>query len=212
MAYRFRAWAKTPSPGRMTLFPASPSGAETFWGVVKESLFFPSLFAGEKALWAIAWIFHVTLAFIIIGHVRVFVDFPKLWAALNIDADRMSAVLGGAAGVIIMIAAVLLLVRRVVTRRVREISNFSDFFALLLLAAIVLTGNMMRFGEHFDLNITREYFAQLFTFSLGELTAPQNTVFLVHFLLVQLLLICIPFSKILHFGGVFFTQTIIKRT
>ena len=85
--------------------------------------------------------------------------------------------------------------------------------ALLLIGAIIITGNMMRFGaEHFDLALTREYFASLATFSgvTGE-QALQNPVFMVHMGMAFLLIMCIPFSKILHFGGIFFTHQLIRK-
>ncbi len=210
MIYRFRIWTKGPSPS-MTLFPAPAKDSNKLLSLFKESFFFPGLFKGDKYLWIISWVFHATLAMIIIGHIRVFTDFPALWAALGINADTMSAVSGGIAGVIILITAILLLVRRFTTQRVREISDFSDFFALLLVIAILITGNVMRFGEHFDLEITRTYFSQLFSFSFIGMTLPQNGMFTFHFFLVQLLLMYIPFSKILHFGGIFFTHAAIQK-
>ena len=212
MGYRFYIWAKTPQPGRLTLFPAPKRGSATFFNVLKESFLFPSLFKGDKTLWTFAWIFHATLAMIIIGHVRVFTDFPALWAALGINADTMSAVSGGTAGVIIMVMGLLLLFRRFGTPRVREISNLSDYFALILVIAIIVTGNWMRFGEHFDLVQTRLYFSQLFTFSFSTINIPANNMFRLHFFLVQVLIMSIPFSKIMHFGGIFFTQTVIQRS
>jgi nitrate reductase gamma subunit len=211
MVYRIRVWIKTPQPGAMTLFPAPKGSAATFWGVIKESLLFPGLFKGDKLLWVFAWLFHATLALIVIGHVRVFADFPRLWAALGIDADRMSAVSGGAAGLIIMVFAILLLVRRFTIGRVREITNFADILALLLVVAILVTGNAMRFGEHFDLETTRLYFAQMATFSLSASSLPASSMFTLHFLLAQVLIMFIPFSKIMHFGGIFFTQTLVQK-
>lgn len=209
MGNRFYSWAKTPQPGKMTLFPAprGSTGAE----VIKDTLFFPGLFKADKILWVFSWIFHVTLLMIFVGHIRVFTDFPALWAALNINADNMSAVSGGIAGIVIMATAILLLIRRLGSRRVREISGLADHFALLLILSIVITGNLMRFGEHFDLAITRSYFTDLFTFSFAAMKVPANEIFRLHFLLAQLLIIYIPFSKILHFGGIFFTQTLIHR-
>lgn len=211
MINRFYVWSRTPQPGAITLFPAPSPGAGTFWSVVRESLLFPGLFRGDKALWAFAWIFHVTLALIAVGHVRVFTDFPRLWAALGIDADRMSAVSGGAAGIVIAVFAVLLVLRRAAVVRVREVTNFSDILALLLVVSILVTGNWMRFGEHFDLSVTRTYFYQLSTFSVSASSLPAAGMFTVHFLLAQMLIIFIPFSKIMHFGGIFFTQTVIQK-
>jgi nitrate reductase gamma subunit len=207
MLYRIWAWKKLPQPF-MTLFPAPKGG---LWKeVLKETLLFPSLFEGDKALWLLAWVFHVMLAFIFVGHVRVFMDFPALWAALGINADTMSAVAGGAAGVAILAMALLLFLRRFTIRRVREITTPGDHFALLLILAILLTGNAMRFLGHFDLNLTRDYFAALVTFR--DPSPPLNGWFLAHFLLAQVLILYIPFSKILHFGGVFFTQAALKRS
>lgn len=211
MIWRIRTWVKAPQPGAVTLTPAPKPGSSMFVNVLKESLLFPSLFKGDKVLWSFAWIFHATLAMIFIGHVRVFTDFPKLWAALDIDADRMSAISGGAAGLVIMLFAILLLIRRAAIPRVKEVTNFADILALLLILAILVTGNVMRFGEHFDLNITRTYFYHLATFSVTGSMLPANTMFTVHFLLAQILIIFIPFSKIMHFGGIFFTQTVIQK-
>lgn len=210
--YRLNVWRKTPSPGRMTLFPAPSKGAGTFWGVMKESLLFSGLFRGDKILWGFAWIFHVALLLIFVGHIRVFTDFPALWAALSINADTMSATFGGIAGVVIVLTALALLVRRVGIGRVREITNSADFFAVILILAILITGNMMRFGEHFDLELTRTFFSQLMTFSFSGIEIPQSGIFRVHFLLAQLLIIYIPFSKIMHLGGIFFTQTLVQRS
>jgi nitrate reductase gamma subunit len=207
MVNRFVTWKKLPQPG-MTLFPTSSSG--TAGGVIKETLLFPSLFKGNRPLWFMSWLFHATLALIAVGHLRVFVDFPALWAALHISADTMSAVVGGTAGLTIMLMAVLLLGRRLTLSKVREISSPADHFALLLVLAIVLTGNAMRLVGHFDLALTRQYFASLVL--LRSPQVPMNGWFLAHFLLAQVLFVYIPFSKILHFGGVFFTQAALKRS
>ena len=211
MAYRLTVWARTPQPGALTLFPAPQGDSARFLSVIKESFLFPGLFRGDKVLWVLAWVFHVTLALIFIGHIRVFTDFPRLWTALGINADRMSAISGGAAGIVIAVFALLLFFRRFAMQRVREISQFPDFLALLLIVAIILTGDAMRFGQHFDLATTRTYFTGLFTFSLSASMLPDNPMFTLHFLLAQTLIMFIPFSKIMHFGGIFFTQAVIQK-
>jgi nitrate reductase gamma subunit len=204
---RLWAWKKLPQPG-MTVFPAAKGSTGS--AVIKETLLFPSLFRGNKPLWVISWLFHALLVLICIGHIRVVADFPALWAALKINPDTMSVVVGGAAGVMIMLMVVLLIGRRFTLSRVREISGVGDHFALFLILAIVLTGNVMRFFSHFELAQTREYFAALVT--LSSPVVPQNGWFLLHFLLGQILFLYIPFSKIMHFGGIFFTQAAVKRS
>ena len=209
MIYRFRVWIKTPQPGKMTLFPAQDS---TFRGVLAESLLFPSLFRGDKVLWVFSWLFHATLALVFLGHVRVFTGLlDRLLMAFGMSAaaiNTMSSVAGGAAGVLLLATGLLLLIRRLTIPRVREISGVPDFLAPLLLIAIIFTGDLMRFGAHFDLEQTR-----LWTWSLITFTpiVPTNALFLSHAFLAMVLIMYMPFSKILHFGGIFFTQTLVKR-
>ncbi len=209
MVYRLSVWLKIPQPGRMTLFPASEG---TTKAVVAEALFFPSLFRGDRVLWTFAWVFHATLALVALGHIRVITGFvDRVLMAMGMSAEgiaTMSGTVGGIAGVILFATGTLLLIRRLTMQRVREISGLPDFFALLLLIAIIFTGDMMRFGAHFELEQTRIWARSLVTFSPQ---IPQHGMFLTHALLALLLIMYIPFSKILHFGGIFFTQSLIKR-
>ena len=210
MFYRIFIWSKTPQPGKMTLFPAGDGTAK---GVIAETLFFPSLFKGDKVLWGFAWLFHATLALVAVGHIRVvtgLIDDMLMGMGMSAEGvQTMSGTAGGAAGIVLLATGVLLLIRRVSTKRVREVSGMPDFFALLLLISIIFTGDLMRFsGEHFDLEQTRVWAWSLVTFAPK---VPTNGYFLVHALLAFLLLMYIPFSKVMHFGGFFFTQALVKR-
>jgi len=211
MIYRIYVWKNLPSP-KMTLFPAPESSGKQFVELMKETFLFKGLFKGDKILWAIGWVFHAMLALILIGHLRVFSAGPdRMLAALGMSPehiDTMSATSGGAAGLIILACVIAIMIRRMVVPRVREISSPEDFFALFLILAIILTGDAMRFLSHFDLKQTHDYFYGLVTFSSIQL--PDNSWFIAHYLLVQLLIVYIPFSKILHFGGIFFTKSLLQ--
>lgn len=210
MIYRIYTWAKMPSP-IITLYPKPKNSG--LMPVLKDVFLFPGLLKSDKSFWGGAWIFHVALAFIFIGHFRVVMDFPWLWNLLGMNeaaVDKMSAISGGIAGIIIMAAALYLIFRRISLQRVREISGLSDYLIMFLILGIVLTGNAMRFYQHFDLNLTRAYFAGLITLSGAQM--PVNGLFVLHFTLAQMLIILVPFSKILHLGGIFFSQTILKRS
>ncbi len=216
MVFRIRSWMRLPAPS-MTLFPAPPpEGSANAINTAKEAVFFRSLFKGDRPLWVMAWGFHVVLALIFIGHVRVVSNVDRVFMSMGMTEagiQGMSSGTGGAAGILILVATVALLLRRVFLPRVKEITSVTDILALGLIAAILITGNMMRFGtEHFDLNLTRDYFASLATFGgVAEAAALQNGVFLIHMTLAFLLLMYIPFSKILHFGGIFFTHQLIRK-
>jgi nitrate reductase gamma subunit len=102
-----------------------------------------------------------------------------------------------------------LLFRRLTVERVKEISDAEDYFTLILILAIIITGDLMRFITHFDLALSREYFSALFTFQ--KATLPADQVFLLHYFLGQVLIIYIPFSKFLHIPGVFLSKSIIYQ-
>jgi nitrate reductase gamma subunit len=212
MIYRIKLWSRLAAP-KMTLFPAPNPGGDRFIEVLKETFLFKSLFKGDKNLWALGWVFHVMLALIFVGHFRVFAWLPdRTLLAIGMTSDNintMSMVSGGAAGLIILVTLLIILGRRFGVKRVREISESSDYIALLLVMVIVLTGDVMRFFVHVDLAQTREYFQGLLLFSPQPL--PANSWFIFHYLLAQLLIMYIPFSKILHFGGIFFSQSLVQK-
>lgn len=217
MIWRITSWKKLASPP-MTLFPAPPTEAANRMNVAKEVLFFKSLFQGDRVLWILAWTFHAVLALIFVGHFRVVTGIIDAMLTPMIGEDgvnAMSAGAGGAAGAVILLVVVLLFVRRLTLPRVREITGPADYLALALIAAVIITGNMMRFrGEafHVDLGLTRDYFAALATFSAhAGMEALEHGAFLVHMCLALILIMLIPFSKILHFGGIFFTHQLVRK-
>ena len=212
MIYRIKMWTSLATP-KMTLFPAPSPGKERFSEVLKETFFFKSLFNGDKGLWAMGWVFHVMLFLIFIGHFRVFAWLPdRMLQSIGMTPehiDTMSLVSGGAAGIVILLALFIILGRRFGVKRVRQISESGDYFALILILFIVLTGDTMRFLSHMDLAQTREYFRGLAFFSLTPM--PGNPWFIFHYLFAQILIMYIPFSKILHFGGIFFSEALIHK-
>ena len=217
MAYRLMVWKKTPQPGKMALYPNS-TGGSLVGGILKEVFFFPSLFKGDRTLWIFSWVFHAMLALVFLGHVRVFTGIiDSVLISMGVSTAGvtwMSSTFGGAAGIIMLATGALLLIRRFTTERVKQITNFSDFFALFLLLSIIVTGDLMRFsaGAHIDLVHTRAWAVSLLTFSpTMPAAAAGNMAFLVHALLAQLLIMYIPFSKVLHLGGIFFTQALVQR-
>ena len=211
VAHRLLTWRRVPQPALMTLYPTQGSG----WrALVKEALFFPSLFRGDKTLWLFAWSFHVALALAFIGHLRVATGaIDRGLALVGISAGGMatlSAIAGGFAGVVLLAALLLMLGRRVFVARVREISKAPDFLALLLLVAVITTGDLMRFGVgHVDLAATRAWAASLFTLSPAVSLPPAV---LLHLFCAELLVLHVAFSKLMHFGGFFFTFALVKRS
>ena len=208
---RLLTWRRIPQPGMMTVYPTNGSSVAA---LAKEALFFPSLYRGDRTMWLLSWSFHLTLAFAFLGHLRVVTGLvDQGLVALGLGTDRIgavSAIAGGAAGIVLFVTVMTLLARRLLLARVREISSPPDFAALLLLVAVITTGNVMRFGGmHFDLAVTRVWAASLLSFSP---VVPAHPAFLLHAFSAQLLILYIAFSKLMHFGGFFFTVALVKRS
>ncbi len=98
-----------------------------------------------------------------------------------------------------------LLLRRIVIDRIRYISSPSDYLMLLLLAAIAISGYCMHLGEPVNIAAVKQYVRGLLELRLESF--PKDPRLIVHLLLVAVLLLIFPFSKLLHAPGLFFSPT-----
>jgi len=161
-------------------------------------VFFESLFKGSKWTWGLGWLFHASLALVLLRHLRyfqqpvwgpvVFVQFFGTYAGLTMVA--------GLAG---------LWARRLLVDRVRYISTPSDHLHLALLVAIGISGLTMRFVAHTDIVALKAFMLGLTRLSIQPL--PADPLLLVHLTLVAVLMIVFPISKLLHAPGLFFSPT-----
>ncbi len=201
-------WARVRVPLRITVTPAPGS---VVGDIATEFLFFKTLFAGARALWAGGWVFHACLALALIGHVFGIGVLAHQFMVLGASAsqsEQLSALFGGIAGIGMLIALLYLLYRRMSIKEVQAISDTGDYLALLLVISIVVTGNYMRFFMHVDLAEIRDYVGSLLVL---KPVAPANGLFLVHFFFVQLLLLYFPFGKLMHSCGMFFTRWLMGK-
>jgi nitrate reductase gamma subunit len=198
LAYRIRLYAVTPTPLRIPTTPAPTTGP----GVVRRMFFevtlFNSLFKSNKWIWLFGWLFHVALLFVLLRHLRYFTDPVWSWVALiqPIGQYAAFAMVAGLAG---------LWARRFLVDRVRYISSPSDHLMLALLVAIGLTGLGMTYVAPTDIVAVKAFFLGLMYFDWQPL--PNDFLLNLHLLLVALLMIVFPFSKLLHAPGVFFSPT-----
>jgi len=198
LVYRIRLYASTPAPLRIPTTPAPITQA----GVVKRMFFevtlFNSLFKSNKWIWLFGWVFHAALLFVLLRHLRYFTDPVWSWVALiqPLGAYAAFAMVAGLAG---------LWARRFLVDRVRYITSPSDHLMLALLIAIGLTGLGMKYVAHTDIVAVKAFFLGLMYFDWQPL--PADPLLNLHLLLVALLMIVFPFSKLLHAPGVFFSPT-----
>lgn len=168
-------------------------------------------YESSKWLWLFALIFHYSFLVVVIRHMRMFLNPVPAVIELLDWADSMFEILTPSlymttAG---LIAGVLFLfIRRLTNRHVRYISLANDYFPLVLIFAIAVTGFLMR---HFlrsgvDIIAIKELAVGLVTFH-PVISSDIGSIFYIHLFLVSTLLVYFPFSKLMHLGGVFLSPT-----
>ncbi len=161
-------------------------------------------------LWLFAILFHYSFLVVVIRHLRFFLD-PIPFLILLIDKVDSIFQVGipvvYQSGVVLFAAVTLLLLRRVFVPKVNYISRAADYFPLFLIIGIAFTGIVMRYFAKVDVVGVKELAMGLATFKPGIPEAPIGGIFYAHLFLVSILVAYIPFSKLMHMGGIFLSPT-----
>jgi nitrate reductase gamma subunit len=72
VAMRIRSYARTPAPLKIPTTPAPTTGSGVFWRMLREVVFFQSLYKSNKWIWLFGWMMHMSLWLILARHVRYF--------------------------------------------------------------------------------------------------------------------------------------------
>ena len=198
LAYKIRQYWKTEAPLLIPTTPAPTTAGGVITRMAKEVFLFESLFKSNKWIWIFGWMFHFSLFLVLARHIRYFQEEPWFWVTLIQPFGKYAAYT-------MMLGLAGLLLRRIVVDRVRYISSPSDYLMLLMLLLIGFSGLIMQLFVRPDIIAIQGYFAGLMNFELSRL--PLNTPLVVHLVMVLILLIIFPFSKLLHAPGVFFSPT-----
>ena len=152
------------------------------------------VFRGDRSLWAGALLFHGCLFWVLAGHLRFFVE-PAVLGPANRFVD---------AGLLLALA--FLFLRRVLDPRLRFVSLAADYLPLALLATIAGSGVSMRYWTHTDVAAVKRFALGLATFHPVP-PAGVSALFYIHLFAVSALAASIPFTKLAHMAGVFFSPT-----
>ncbi len=210
LIWKIIVYSKTPMCVKIALTPAPKTKGGVVIRLLEEVLFLKTLFKSNKATWIGSYVFHVSFAVVILQHIlRHYVyDFyyghPPTWYDTLIP-------IGVIFGVLMLLSLLYLLARRIFVEKVKLVSYFSDYFILILLIAIGIAGLSEIFfipDAEFQKVVTQldVYFNRLLLFHPTNI--PTNPIFLLHYTLVLILLVYIPFSKLVHFIGIFFSPTL----
>jgi len=196
--YKIRQYAKTPAPLKIPTMPAPTTQGGVVMRMIREVVLFESLFKGNKWTWLFGWMFHLSLALIVIRHLRYFLQpIPEIIV--------LAQPFGKYAGFTMVIGLLGLWGRRIFVERIRYITNPSDHLILALLVSIGLSGLSMTFLNHPDIISLKEFVLGLLYFNIQPL--PAEPLLLLHLGLVITLMVIFPISKLLHAPGVFFSPT-----
>jgi nitrate reductase gamma subunit len=198
MAWRVWLYASTPTPLRIFTAPAPSTRAGAVLRVGREVTLFESLFRADKSLWLVSMLFHVGLLLVLLRHLRYFITPPTPFATLVQPLGQIGALA-------MMLGLLGLLARRVFEPRVRYVTRATDFGVLLLFLAIGVSGLVMTFFIPTDIMGLKQYLAGLWRFDPQPL--PADPALVAHLLLVATLMVIVPYSKLLHLAGVFFSPT-----
>jgi len=170
-------------------------------------------YGGFPWLWLAALVFHYAFLTVVIRHLRFFLEPVPFWlnwlSALDgiMEVGLPAFLLSGLA---LLAAVSYLIARRIVVPQLRYISLTSDYFPIFLIFCIALSGILMRYWFKVNVISVKELAMGLATL---HPVIPQGGVggfyylFYIHLFYVSVLIAYLPFSKIMHAGGVFLSPT-----
>ena len=198
MVHRIRGYAVTPAPLLIPTTPAPTTTGGVVLRMTREVVFFESLFKANLWTWGLGWLFHASFALVLLRHLRYFTEPVWGWVAFIQP-------FGIYAGITMLLGLCGLWGRRLLVERIRYISTPSDHLMLLLFIGIAASGLLMQFVAHTDVISVKTFFQGLMHFSIQPL--PSDAILDLHLLLVVVLLVIFPISKLLHAPGVFFSPS-----
>ena len=196
--WRLAVWLRTPSRRRVTLTPGPGSVAGVVLRMVRETLFFETLFRASPWTWLFGWLFHAGLALVLLSHLRYVTREWWSWVGWIAAYGHLAsgAMLVGLAG---------LWARRLLVDRVRWISRPSDHLLLGLIAVIAVTGVVTKYLAPVDVVAVKGFVRGLLGDAGGPLPASPWLVW--HVAGAGALLALFPFGKLMHGPGLWVNPT-----
>ncbi len=191
--------------------------------MLMEMLFIKRVFEYKRPLWWFTYPFHTGIYLILTWFALVFLGAvaevigirvsasgfhnsvlgipPSLVSLISVALFYLTWVVGALAMILMFVFGIGLLFRRLGDSGMREYSAPIDYFNLIFILSVVATGlAAWKYDPNFA--VAREFMKSLITFS----TPPQlSAVTQLHVVLLSLLFLYLPFTKMTHFVGKYFT-------
>ena len=167
-------------------------------------------YSSYKWLWAAGLAFHWAFFIVFIRHFRFFVHpLPEFLVTLE-QLDHIFQYGTPAfyiTDLLLLVGLSFLFYRRVAEPQMRYLSQAADYFPLMLIITIAITGIGMRYVMHVDIMLIKSLTIGLATELNPAVPSGLAPAFYVHLFLVSALFAYFPFSKLMHMGGIFMSPT-----
>jgi len=166
-------------------------------------------YGSTKWLWLGGLAFHWSFLVVLIRHLRLFTEpVPAFLMGVEALDGFLQVGIPGVliSGIVLLLAVTYLFLRRVFIPQVRYISLAADYFPLFLIMSVAITGILMRYFLRVDLVSIKALTIGIVSFN-AKVPEGISVVFYIHLFLVSTLFAYIPYSKIMHLGGVFLSPT-----
>ena len=185
-------------------------------GVLKDAFLVPVAWKRDKILWFFIIAYHAAFVLLFIGHLELIKEF----ALLQIIPHQVF--LGaGIVGIVLIISVLYFLFRRFKSPW-RGISVPEDYLILLLIFMTMIVGSHLNLAARynaagFDIPVEdyRTYLSSLFAFNptipAGITGSPHYVLVALHIFFANLVLMVIPFSKIIHMVFTFLSLNIQRK-
>jgi nitrate reductase gamma subunit len=176
--------------------------------MTQEMLFIKSLYQDNRKLWYVSFPFHFgiylvagCLALLFIGAIVNIIGLSQQ-SAIAVFLQSLAIILGVIGFVLGTIGSIGLLMRRIFDKDMRAFAAPADYFNLLFILAIFLSGIIAWSFSDSTFVLFRDYIKSVITF------APQavgSLSLVLHIILLSLFLMYLPFTHMTHFFGKYFT-------
>ncbi len=190
--YKLIRWQTSPEHLPWELYPYPETFGEQIKELLKEVTTLHSLIKNNRRVWIQSLLLHWGLY--ILG----------LWIILNLIGLGVAYYVGLIGATLTLVGSITLFLVRISNTELRRISAFVEYFNLTFLMA--LSGSAL-YSNFFRIDL-KTYLLSLIAFK------PNVTMFttedILTLLLVQLFLIYLPLSRLVHFVGKYFTYHKVK--
>jgi nitrate reductase gamma subunit len=181
--------------------PRETSFAGELKEMLLEMLFIKRAFEYNRRLWFLTFPFHAGIYLMLLWFALIFASAAFEVLGVGLDLTNAASIVFGIGVTLLIFGTTALLLNRAIDRKLRTYSSPVDYFNLLFILAVAVTG-LLAMRADMEFQHAKAFAVSLITFTpTGELPAAVA----LHTALLSLLVAYIPNTKMSHFIAKYFT-------